>query len=98
MSIGENDLFKVQIKLTNIGEPAYEPSFFLVVPETMQYAGSTPIYPVSIKKKSLKIDLVEVVIMNGFCNFGVSLFHKISCRCNRNRKYLSNSTILDYWN
>lgn len=45
LSIGENDLFKVQIKLTNIGEPAYEPSFFLVVPETMQYAGSTPIYP-----------------------------------------------------
>lgn len=45
LSIGENDLFKVQIKLTNFGEPAYEPSFYLVVPETMQYAGSTPIYP-----------------------------------------------------
>lgn len=51
LSIGENDLFKVQIKLTNIGEPAYEPSFYLVVPETMQYAGSTPIYPVSINRK-----------------------------------------------
>ncbi|XP_048754417.2 integrin alpha-6-like isoform X2 [Ostrea edulis] len=45
LSIGENDLFKVNIILTNKGEPAYEPSFYLVVPKDMQYAGSIPIYP-----------------------------------------------------
>ncbi|XP_062608395.1 integrin alpha-PS1-like [Saccostrea cucullata] len=45
LSIGENDLFKVKITLTNKGEPAYQPSFYLVVPKDMQYAGSTPVYP-----------------------------------------------------
>jgi hypothetical protein len=53
LSIGENDLFKVNIRLTNIGEPAYEPSFYLVVPKDMQYAGSRPIYPVSENSISL---------------------------------------------
>ena len=47
LSIGENDIFRAKITLTNTGEPAYQPSFYLVVPAAMQYAGSIPIYPVS---------------------------------------------------
>lgn len=35
LSIGENDFFKVQIKLINIGELVYEFSFYLVVFEIM---------------------------------------------------------------
>nr|XP_022307086.1 integrin alpha-6-like isoform X2 [Crassostrea virginica] len=45
LSIGENDIFRAKITLTNTGEPAYQPSFYLVVPSAMQYAGSIPIYP-----------------------------------------------------